>query len=108
GAKKEGDEIFVGKNLRNKVLETITFLEKSTGLVYEHPESILSKLKSAKKSLSGTKGLDEEEIEKLVQERTAARQNKDWAKSDLIRDELKSKGVILRDNPDGSVSWTFK
>ena len=108
GAKKEGDKIFVGKSLRTKILETITFLEKSTGLVYENPESILSKLKSAKKSLSGTAGLDEEEIEELVKERTAARQNKDWAKSDLIRDELKSKGVILRDNPDGTVSWTFK
>ena len=28
GAKKEGDKIFVGKSLRTKILETITFLEK--------------------------------------------------------------------------------
>ena len=61
-----------------------------------------------KPSLSGTIDLNEDEIEKLVKERTEARNNKDWAKSDLIRDELKAKGITLRDNPDGSVSWTFK
>tara|TARA_Y100001970_G_scaffold288922_1_gene417727 strand:- start:2774 stop:3340 length:567 start_codon:yes stop_codon:yes gene_type:complete len=108
GAKKEGDKIALDKSLRSKVYEVITFLEKSTGLVYESPESILSKLKSAKKSLSGTTDLNEEEIEELVKERIKARHEKDWAKSDLIRDELKSKGIVLRDNPDGTVSWTFK
>lgn len=108
GAKKEGYKVSVGKGLRDKVFEVIDFIENSTGLVYNSPENILSKLKAAKKSLSGTTGLNEEEIEDLVRQRTEARQNKDWAKSDLIRDELKSKGVTLRDNPDGTVSWTFK
>ena len=26
----------------------------------------------------------------------------------MSKEELKEKGIVLRDNPDGSVSWTFK
>ncbi|MFC1752641.1 cysteine--tRNA ligase [Thermoproteota archaeon] len=44
------------------------------------------------------------EIEKLIQERERARKNKDWEKSDKIRDQLKNKGIHLLDTPDG-VKW---
>jgi cysteinyl-tRNA synthetase len=43
-----------------------------------------------------------EEIEKLVKEREDARQEKDWAKADEIRDELSEKGFKVIDNKDGS------
>ncbi len=42
------------------------------------------------------------EIEKLIQERTSARKNKDFARSDEIRNELKSRGIILEDTPQGT------
>lgn len=48
--------------------------------------------------------LDEEwtpEILALVQKRQEARKNKNWAQSDQIRDELKSKGVVVEDSPAG-------
>ena len=41
------------------------------------------------------------ELMDLIKERAEARQNKDWARSDEIRDELKEKGVIVRDTKDG-------
>ena len=43
------------------------------------------------------------EVQALLQERQTARSNKDWAKSDEIRDALKAKGLIVKDLPDGSV-----
>lgn len=45
----------------------------------------------------------EDEIEKLIAERIEARNNKDWAGSDRIRDYLKEKGVILDDRKEGTV-----
>ena len=42
-----------------------------------------------------------EEIRKLVDERTQARMNKDFARSDEIRDILLEKGVTLKDTRDG-------
>ncbi len=45
------------------------------------------------------------EIEALVEERQEARKNKDWATADRIRDELKARGIILKDTPQG-VTWT--
>lgn len=44
-------------------------------------------------------------IEALVEKRQEARKNKDWATADKIRDELKAKGIILKDTPQG-VTWT--
>lgn len=43
----------------------------------------------------------DEEIKKLVDEREAARAAKDFAKADQIRDELKAKGITLKDTPQG-------
>lgn len=45
------------------------------------------------------------DIEALIEERQQARANKDWATADRIRDELKTKGIILKDTPQG-VTWT--
>lgn len=45
------------------------------------------------------------EIEALIEQRQTARKNKDWATADKIRDDLKAKGIILKDTPNG-VTWT--
>ncbi|RME98642.1 MAG: hypothetical protein D6768_16850 [Chloroflexi bacterium] len=49
-------------------------------------------------------GLEEELIRLLVDLRTAARKNRDFATSDTIRDKLAAIGVILQDGPDGT-TW---
>jgi cysteinyl-tRNA synthetase len=43
----------------------------------------------------------DDEIQKLIDERQAARKNKDFARSDQIRDLLKEKGITLKDTPQG-------
>ena len=43
-----------------------------------------------------------EEIMKLVQERKEARKNKDWNKSDELRDLINSKGYDIKDTNQGT------
>ena len=52
---------------------------------------------------AGEVSLDEE-IERAIREREEARKKKDFATADRIRDELKEKGIILEDTPQG-VRW---
>ncbi|MGL9726813.1 cysteine--tRNA ligase [Enterococcus sp. DIV0756] len=49
-------------------------------------------------------GLLDEEIDQLIEERNQARKDKDFARSDEIRDQLKEQGIILEDTPQG-VRW---
>ena len=44
------------------------------------------------------------DVEKKIQERQQARKDRDFAKADAIRDELKAMGIILEDTPQG-VKW---
>jgi cysteinyl-tRNA synthetase len=43
------------------------------------------------------------DVKKLVKERSDARKNKDWKKSDEIRERLKEKGFVVEDNEKGSL-----
>jgi len=43
----------------------------------------------------------------LIDERNAARKNKNWARADAIRKELEDKGVILEDRA-GETIWKVK
>lgn len=45
-----------------------------------------------------------EEIEGLIQQRQEARKNRDFVLADKIRDDLKARGIVLEDTPQG-VRW---
>ncbi|MDT2597613.1 cysteine--tRNA ligase [Enterococcus dongliensis] len=49
-------------------------------------------------------GLLDAEIDQLIEERNQARKDKNFARSDEIRDQLKEQGIILEDTPQG-VRW---
>ncbi len=49
-------------------------------------------------------GLSAEQIEALIDERTAARADRNFARADQIRDELAEAGVQIEDGPSGT-SW---
>ncbi|MHB1376530.1 MAG: cysteine--tRNA ligase [Candidatus Humimicrobiaceae bacterium] len=51
--------------------------------------------------------LNADEIEKLVNERDEARKNRDFKKSDEIRDTLLEAGIILDDRKEGTI-WRFQ
>ena len=52
---------------------------------------------------TGAGGLEDGDIEAMIQQRTDARAAKDFATSDRIRDELADAGIVLEDKPDGTI-----
>ena len=54
---------------------------------------------------SGQLQLNESEIEALIEQRAIAKKNKDFAKSDAIRQDLLTKGIVLEDQPQGKTTW---
>lgn len=51
--------------------------------------------------------LDEGEIATRVAMRLAARRARDWAESDRIRDDLARQGIALKDEKDGTTTWSL-
>lgn len=47
-------------------------------------------------------------IEELINQRTKAKQEKNWQEADKIRETLKEMGVSVEDNKDGSTLWFKK
>ena len=70
-----------------KLFDLLVKLTDVLGLIVDKKEDIL-----------------DEDIEKLIEERQAARKAKDFARADAIRDELLEKGIILKDTREG-VQW---
>jgi cysteinyl-tRNA synthetase len=71
------------------------------GSLEEGPEDFFS-------GLSGyAETIDENEVERLIEERITARAEKDWAKADAIRNRLDEMGVVLEDGPQGT-TWRVK
>ncbi len=54
-----------------------------------------------------TADVDESKINDLIIARKTARDEKNWAESDRIRDELDAMGIVLKDGADGT-SWEVK
>jgi cysteinyl-tRNA synthetase len=52
-------------------------------------------------------GLSDEQVEALIAERNTARKQRNFRRSDEIRDELAAKGVVIEDAKDG-VRWKRK
>jgi cysteinyl-tRNA synthetase len=74
------------------------------GLLTEDP---VAHARTMQSELLEKLNLDRDSIEKLVHARTLARRNKDWARSDAIRDELLAMGIELKDGPEGT-EWKVK
>ena len=58
-------------------------------------------LENAEKYIKEEKIELPKEILDLVEQRKQARENKNWAESDRIREELKEKGYLVKDTKDG-------
>ena len=54
-----------------------------------------------------TSSIDESLIERLLLERVEARANKDFAKSDAIRDQFDIMDIVIKDSPQGT-TWELK
>ena len=78
------------KEFLQKLLNEILSLCNVLGILYDTEEK---------------NNIDEKEIEELIEKRQEAKKNKDYKLADEIRDNLKEKGIILRDTSAGVV-WS--
>jgi cysteinyl-tRNA synthetase len=76
--------------------KTLKHLAGHLGLLQRVPSEFLQ---------SGNLEMSPQEIEGLIQERLTAKKNKDFARSDEIRQELLEKGIVLEDKPGGLTIW---
>lgn len=83
------------------VWETVRYEKKSQELaqLLKKFDTVLG-LKIDQKAQEDLQELPEE-VKKLIEQRKQARANKDWAKSDEIRDFLQEKGYEVKDTKDG-------
>jgi cysteinyl-tRNA synthetase len=77
-----------------KFLADIKNLASVFNILGENPEQFISDFKA--KYLTQN-SLSQDFIDSKISDRNEARKNKDFKKADEIRDELKSKGIVLRD-----------
>jgi cysteinyl-tRNA synthetase len=90
--------------LFSQVTAEISRIAGVLGVLDSIPADFLARIKSRK---SSGLNISVEEIEKLVEERTAARKAKDFKRSDEIRDQLLRAGIELLDSAAGT-EWKVK
>ena len=82
----------------SRLSATLRFLGGSLGILGEDAETYLRSGSVTEDAISDA------EIERLIAERNAAREMKDWQESDRIREQLKGNGVVLEDGSTGT-TW---
>ncbi|MDR1827688.1 MAG: cysteine--tRNA ligase [Methylobacteriaceae bacterium] len=72
---------------------------RALGFLHESPEARLARRRPQRT-------VDEAAVNALIAERRKAREAKNWAESDRLRDELNALGVAVKDNKDGTTTWS--
>lgn len=80
------------------------FNERTPKHVIQYTYDTLIELSKVLGILSKEDEILEEEIMELIEKRTQARKDKNYELADSIRDQLKEKGILLEDTPEG-VKW---
>ncbi len=94
------------KDINMNILSKSTTCKKTLNDILSLFDELTSVLGILYKKESACK-ISKEEIEKLIEKRNNARKEKNWKLADEIRDELKSKNVIIEDTASGT-KYTFK
>ena len=97
------DENNLSSDSAKAFLDFTKDLQVVLGFFGSDSKEYLTEFKSKK---IGHMNVSEDEIKTLIDERLQARANKDFARADQIRDDLAAKGVILKDHPDKTTTWT--
>ncbi len=84
------------------VTDAITFITSVLGVAEGDPEAFFQRIRTRRVR---ARGIDPSEIDKLVDDRNAARKEKNFARADEIRNELLTRGIEVRDNPAGGSTW---
>ncbi len=91
-----------GRDAWLRILEDMKKWGEVMGIFTREPKEFLEELKLC---MLERKGIDVAKVEELVAARQDARKNKDFSRSDEIRDELIELGIEVKDTPQGAV-WS--
>lgn len=91
------------------IFEIVSEANKTVTIENDFSKKTIELAVSEIRELGGVLGLlqkkndsgEDAEISALLEERRAAREAKNWAKSDEIRDKLREMGIIVKDTPQG-------
>jgi cysteinyl-tRNA synthetase len=72
-------------------------------LLQADPQTMITTLRQKVADLA----ISPDEIQRLIDERTLARKNKDWSRADAIRQQLTDLDILLEDTPQGTI-WRVK
>jgi cysteinyl-tRNA synthetase len=84
--------------------EALEAMARVLGLGADLPASFIERVRNRR---ARALGIDPAAIRTSIEERTRAREAKDWARSDAIREELSGRGVELFDGPAGT-DWRLQ
>ena len=71
---------------------------------YSKIKNIYIQIKNGQIIIKAPKRVNKKEIEKLIEQRTEAKKNKNFQLADEIRQQLLDKGIVLEDTRQG-VKW---
>ena len=93
-----------GGPIARQALEAISHFTSALNLLSDDPEQFQAEVKEKRLSAMN---LSAAQVEEMIAERSEARAAKDWARSDELRDQLLSLGVLVMDTPEG-IKWRLK
>jgi len=97
-AKKRGGPVVA------PALAAFSLVSQAIKLLEHSPETFAQEVKEKRlRSLN----LKREDIEALLNERTTAREQRDWAEADRLRLALEEQGIMVMDRPEGA-TWRFR
>jgi len=77
------------------------------GIAYQEPAKFLgTSIDDQSEIVAGE--LSAAQVQALLEERSVAKTDKNWARADEIRDQLVAVGVSIEDKPGGEFSWSVK
>lgn len=97
-AKKRGGPVVA------PALQAFNLMRDAVGLLSMATEAFHQEVKDKRLAAMG---IDSQFVEDKLKQRSQARQDKDWAKADAIRDELEARNIMVMDRPD-RVEWRVR
>ncbi len=86
------------------IREKIMIMGRIFGIMEKEPLSVLKSITTMK---AKRLGIDVDEVSRLIEERSLARKEKNFQKSDEIRDRLLKMGIAIMDTPEGTL-WRIE
>jgi len=83
----------INKNKDKQLVSTLIYLANLLGLLNSPADEFLK---------NGLEDIERDRIEALLAERLQARAEKNWARADEIREQLKNEGIELEDGSQGT------